>query len=1015
MPHITLLHRIRRARGFSRGVTILIVLALIGLTAERTIRYLLEQADVIEAQTPVEQLQQRAPRLAERLGIRQPAATGHAENTRKDPGENPAGPAPAARLSATLIDLRQALGTLKTRLDQGLSHTETDARLHRLHRQLLALNEATLADFAAIDRLIKTRRLPAVIQQRQDRVVATYQQAFQAVEQQLQALTRPVADDTTKLIQIEALQATLDRYRFQRSPQPFDPDQLPTRSLQPAPDNRPRLTPDAFTRAGLYNHPYPRLAALGDFTFDRLPDASNPAYLAESDEIVLTQAIRDQAAALNHDPVQIYQWVRNTVEWLPTWGAIQNADLTLSSRRGNAMDIASLTIALLRASRIPARYVHGTIDVPAEAFKNWAGGFDSINAAADYASAGGIPITTVVSGGKISKIRLEHVWVEAAIDYYPSRGAKNRDADSWVQLDPGFKQYDYLPGLDAVQISGIDPQQLATDFTNSGTINEAEGWVTGFDPQILQSAQNQAQTALEDYITNNLQNPTVGDVVGGRKTIVQDYPVLPSSLPNRIVTEGARYDKLPADLQQTIGYSFNNDPFTTFPWSRLNNEKVTLSFTPATPDDEAALQALLPDGPITDISQLPGSIPAYLIQVIPELKVNGETVKTGSPMGLGEELDFITDIRFAGRGQVTAPRTFKAIAGSYLAVNVVAGSVSPTKLTRLQSQLTATRAALESNDPAQIQNLTREDLLGDLFYSGTLGYYAQLTALATLAGLQQGGHFQLAAGHGTIGYEPNVDTFFGIPRSIQPGGVSFDIPIIQVTQTNDGEREKTKQFNLQVGVLSSALEHATPEQLFNTDPANPADAISAVKALAKASAAGQRIYQITQANQAGILPNIHHDEATMAEISASLNAGKIVITHTDAVSIPGGWSGAGYIILDPETNVGAWKIGGGVNGGFIFWFTIIFLALVIISSLFTGTLLITGFALIGFFDFINKVKEISKAGLMEEQMFKRLNEAAAIIVFAVAGDIALARLGAFGGILGLLLGGFLFSFDQVWF
>ncbi len=51
-----------------------------------------------------------------------------------------------------------------------------------------------------------------------------------------------------------------------------------------------------------------------------------------------------------------------------------------------------------------------------------------------------------------------------------------------VQIGPSYKQYDYLPGLDAVQISGLDPNQLATDFTNSGTINEAEGWVAGFDP-----------------------------------------------------------------------------------------------------------------------------------------------------------------------------------------------------------------------------------------------------------------------------------------------------------------------------------------------------------------------------------------------------------------------------------------------------------------------------------------------------------------------------------------------------
>jgi len=188
-------------------------------------------------------------------------------------------------------------------------------------------------------------------------------------------------------------------------------------------------------------------------------------------------------------------------------------------------------------------------------------------------------------------------------------------------------------------------------------------------------------------------------------------------------------------------------------------------------------------------------------------------------MSLGEELDFITDIRFAGRGQLTAPRTYKAIAGSYLSVNVIAGSVAPDRLTALQSQLIATKLALESNDPAQIGTLTREQL---------------------------------------------------------------------------------KQFNLQVGVLSSALEHATPEQMFNTDPTNPPDAISAVKALAKASAAGQRIYQITQANQSSILPNIHHDPATMAEIRASLAVGKTVITHTDVVSIPGGWLGAGTLFWIPR-------------------------------------------------------------------------------------------------------------------
>ncbi|MDD5277334.1 MAG: hypothetical protein PHR16_14795, partial [Methylovulum sp.] len=53
-----------------------------------------------------------------------------------------------------------------------------------------------------------------------------------------------------------------------------------------------------------------------------------------------------------------------------------------------------------------------------------------------------------------------------------------------------------------------------------------------------------------------------------------------------------------------------------------------------------------------------------------------------------------------------------------------------------------------------------------------------------------------------------------------------------------------------------------------------------------------------------------------------LNAGLQVITHTDAVSVPG-WSGAGYIIYDADTGGGAFKIAGGANGG---WFTLLAVA-----------------------------------------------------------------------------------------
>ena len=677
-----------------------------------------------------------------------------------------------------------------------------------------------------------------------------------------------------------------------------------------------------------------KLAALGDFKFDQLTGASDPAYLAATTEVTLAPAIQAKAAELGHNPVKIYSWVRNNVEWLPTWGATQDADVTLGSQRGNAMDIASLLIALLRASGIPARYVHGTIEVPADKFMNWAGGFTSITAAADYAASGGIPVTTIVSGGKITKVQLEHIWVEAAIDFHPSRGAINKSADAWTQLDPGYKQYEDLQGLDVVAIAGIDPSALAQSFASSGTVNTTEDWVQNLNPTILQDAQTQAQAALQTYITNNLPNATVGDVIGGRKIIANNSTVLPTGLSYRSVVIGARYGSLPSALENSMTLAFGLDPIgepinpVTFPWPRLNNHKVTLSFKPATSADEQTLASLLPSGPITDPSQLPSSIPAYLINVIPELAVDGQVVGQGNAMRLGEDLNFYYDIsRVGGIGNQTY--TYPVVAGSYESVMVGGGSVSSTSLNNLQAKLIDTRTKLQSGDAALIGTLTQEDILGDMFQAGTLGYFGEYLALSHLAALPQKARHNLPLAYGTLGYEPNVDTFFGFPRAIKLGGIAVNVRLAWVIQALDGDATKRPQLGLQTGIISSALEHAIPEQMLST-PTQQAEGVSAVKALQIAASQGQRIYHITPQNQTQTLPNLHLDAKAMEEITSALATGKEVIAHTDRISVTG-WTGEGYILFDPVTGDGAYKITGGANGGFAFVLYVIALFLLILT------------------------------------------------------------------------------------
>ncbi|GAB6044315.1 hypothetical protein [Endothiovibrio diazotrophicus] len=352
--------------------------------------------------------------------------------------------------------------------------------------------------------------------------------------------------------------------------------------------------------------------------------------------------------------------------------------------------------------------------------------------------------------------------------------------------------------------------------------------------------------------------------------------------------------------------------------------------------DSAALHpgyflALLPEGEITDLSQLPDTIPAYLISVTPELKVDGETVLSGTPMQLGEDLDFVYTLTNPVYGTLSYPG--KVVAGSYLSVAIIGGSVAPEKLTALKTKLEGTQTTLTTQDQTQLAALSREDILGDMFYAGTLGYFAESQGLAHVMTLQQKAHMQQLPSGGTYGYVPQVDYFWGLPNAIRTGGIAMDLDALNITaQTDDG----ANKFNLvfQLGALSSALEHAIPEQMFVTAD-HPGEAVSTVKALSKAQQQGQKIYHITQANLSTALADIRLDNATIQEIKDAVATGKEVITHTDPISVPG-WSGAGYAVFDPVKGDGAWRISGGDNGsymaGLFFGMLLSVLAVMAISS-----------------------------------------------------------------------------------
>jgi hypothetical protein len=80
------------------------------------------------------------------------------------------------------------------------------------------------------------------------------------------------------------------------------------------------------------------------------------------------------------------------------------------------------------------------------------------------------------------------------------------------------------------------------------------------------------------------------------------------------------------------------------------------------------------------------------------------------------------------------------------------------------------------------------------------------------------------------------------------------------------------------------------------------------------------------------------------EIQNALNAGRTVTVHEAPITVSG-WTGTGYIIDDPATGAGAYKISGGANGG-----VLIVLGVFLLISVLFSPYLITTAAMVAFFN-----------------------------------------------------------------
>ncbi|MCC4309167.1 transglutaminase-like domain-containing protein [Alcanivorax marinus] len=953
------MERVRHARRFCRTTALVAVMMLLNavIWPSWAVAVEVERQKEARAQARWEALHQSLDQVL--LGIRQEARDGR------------------SMMADTLAERNQGfLGKARSLLGIEQAPAEALPRLQWLSRRAAHLHEQALASFDETEAHLRKKDLPRRILDRNDRAREEYQRAYTTMRETLnQALDSDSLGEQEQAM--AALVDFMDRFTLDKPRDPFDPNKLPWRTPDPDRTPTPARSAEALSqRTGLPRFEQgPELASLNNNAGLRVaPGTPTDEALAATLDAPQTPAIQAKAAELDHDPVRIYQWVRNNIEFIPSYGSIQGAESTLELGKGNAFDTASLLIALLRASDIPAHYAMGTVRIPADQVMNWVGGVNVPSAAGNLMGQGGIPNTGLARGGQISHFELEHIWVEAWIDFHPSRGADHRTGDTWVPMDASFKQYEYSEGMDLQDQVPFDAEDLVHTIEQESTINEEEGWVRGVPGTAIEERLQDYRAELQAYIDNQAPEATVGEVLGTKAIKDVIHQQLTASLPYELVTRQLTTNELSDSVRwkfryrlhtSTNGYKGTELLTIEEPTVALVGKSLSLSFSPATQEDEDTLSSYIPDaGGDGELNpdQIPDTLPGHLINLKARFSIGSETVASPEQeLAMGSSLASEMGYWQPGRGWNTSEN--KPIAGEYRALALNLQGISAQAAGQLEADLQATRAQINAEDYSE---LTKQQVVGDLLHGTILSYFALNDMQDQISERQMNSVGYRAPSYGLFKTSLQPRYWFGIPRNVTASGLTMDVDNVAAIRVDkDNNHKRWVGVNRAIGARLSAMEHLVPERMYSTDD-NPAHGISAVKALQLAAAEGQKIWTITRSNLNQALAGLDLSLDEETDIRNAVLTGKEVTAHERPINFHGR-AALGYTVLDPNTGAGAYLIASGENGGvlefsfvlvlFVFAFV---LSVALIAS--SGWLILAGIVslvwnLINFVSWVNGLKK----------------------------------------------------------
>jgi len=580
---------------------------------------------------------------------------------------------------------------------------------------------------------------------------------------------------------------------------------------------------------------------------NRLPD---PGDLDSTTDIKFTEDIISLAADLNNSAAEIYHYVHDYIEFEPYLGSRKGAQQTLSHKAGNDYDQASLLIALLRTSGIPARYATGYVEMSLDQVKNWIG-------VDNYYMAANILYTVGMEGyinSGLPAVGCRRVWVEAYLPMNNYRGAVNDSTGfMWISLDPAYKQYSNQIVINFPDEIGFNGEDFVEDYYSSFH----EETPLEIFRQMLTDSLNLYYPELE-----------LNDLYRTREIISENDGILPGTLPYTVVVQDNVYTEIPDNKRYKIrfhlhGMGTNLDYTMNVP--EIVEKQLTISYIGATPEDQNIID--------TSGGGFNVDVP-YLVDLVPVIKLDGCIISQGTGSVLMGDVHY-SDMHFIAPIGVAnyMPAVYNTIvAGNTQGIGIDTEDALPNIFGIQETECEDSYLAQELYQTS-LTYLNRVNLDGD-----------------EIAGLM---HIILINDVAEALVENSINVSYngyGYPVSFEWTGMAIDADRKVLGPFSRDGIDNWCDFMRLEGANGSIHENRIFEDRFEEE------GISAVKVLEIASDSGIAICNIT--SSINECPNLNQSQLVINSINSALASGRHVIIPEQPITYFD-WTGTGWIEIDP--------------------------------------------------------------------------------------------------------------------